>query len=300
MQIATGFDPEVLANIDAGSGPMAQTAKMLSLMSGNFTLDDPPQLEMQMRQATESVARNVWPRLGWLTSLKVQPLVNFSTIARQVLDLQAFGIDPFTVTDFPPVPASPSMSNSHSFDLALTPPQIKMAKLLAGLPPIMRLNETLDIPPLGDTEAPSALQNRLDALASLTPPDLAIPLPSLTKLALVLESLATIRQAFGDDLSPIEVDRIQSMLARWTRFQAPIPRAALTLRKKLDTLPTLEEIRLGESIAGSSNTAVAAAQFSPPKLTIAPFLNVVLALRGAMQMALDMEPFDMCSTCPSA
>jgi hypothetical protein len=41
-----------------------------------------------------------------------------------------------------------------------------------------------------------------------------------------------------------------------------------------------------------------AASFSPPKLAIAPFLNVMIALHASLQMALDMEPFDLCGLCP--
>jgi len=175
---------------------------------------------------------------------------------------------------------------------------LQMAKIVAGLPTIMQLSETLALPPLGEPGAATALSNRLNAFASLTPPSLVIPMPLLRKLIFALESLATINAAFGDDaFSSATLARIQIMFARWNSFQLPIalPELALALNAKLDLLPTMENIRLGEAIASSPN--MFAVHFSPPKLAIAPFLNVVLALKASLQFAIDMEPFDMCSLC---
>ncbi len=301
MQIATGFDPVVLPHMSLFGGPMMQMSMMLSMMSGSFTLDDLPMLEFQMEQAAASITRNVWPRLGWLTTLKIQPLINFAIVARLVLDLRALGLDPFTMSAFPEEIAGPRV---NSYNFALTRPKLHMAKLMAGLPPLMQLNETLNLPPLGDPGAVSALQNRLQGLAKLTPPHLAISLPMLQKLALALQSLATIEEAFGENLNPSTLGPIRMMLSRWGHFALPIPLPdalmALTLNEKLDLLPAMEDIRLGESVAGSMNTAFAAASFTPPRLAIAPFMNVVMALQGSFQMALEVDPFDMCSLCPCA
>ena len=96
------------------------------------------------------------------------------------------------------------------------------------------------------------------------------------------------------------ISTIERMLSVWGKFDIPIPAGALQLNAMLTTLPTLEDIKLGESIAGSSSFALAAAGFTPPTLAIAPFMNVVMALHGGLQMALPMEPFDMCSMCNCA
>ncbi|MCD2184670.1 hypothetical protein [Rhizobium sp. GN54] len=294
MKIASGFQPETLPNLDFGGGPLGQIAMMLSLMSGTFALDDLPKLEMQMEQAANSIARNVWPRLGWLTTLKMQPLVNYALVARLVLDLQALGIDPFVVDTFPA-----SSSTIPNFGFALSPLKLRMAKIVAGLPTIMQMSEMLDLPPLGDPGAVSALNNRLQGMASLAPPSLIIPMPLLMKLAMVLESLAKIEEAFGPDaFSPAKLGRIETMLSMWRGFQLPFPtpELALALNAKLDLLPTMEDIRLGEAVAGQTAGAFAA-NFAPPKLAIGPFLNMVLALHASLQFAIDMEPFDMCGSC---
>ncbi|MEJ8472488.1 hypothetical protein [Roseibium algae] len=292
MQIAAGFNPTTIPKMYFGGGGLANISMMLSMMVGTFVLDDLPQLEFQMEQAATSITRNLWPRLGWLATLRMQPLLNYSLIARLVLDLRALGIDPFSVTAFP------SSTLSPNFRFALTPPHLKMAGFVASLPRLMTLSESLNIPPLGETGAVSALQNRLSGLASLSPPSLLIPMPLLTKLALVLESLATINMAFGDGFSPSTLGRVRLMLSLWSKFGIPIPLPALALSQKLDLLPSLEDIQLGESVAPSLGAAFAGLNFSPPKLAIAPFLNIVLALHGSLQFAIDMEPFDMCSMCP--
>jgi hypothetical protein len=300
MQIAAGFNPASLPNIDFGGGPLAQIAMTLSLMGGTFALDDLPLLEFQMAQAAASITQNIWPRLGWLASLKTQPLINYSLVARMVLDLSALGIDPFDVSSFPGMPEGGASMGSFRF--VLTPPHLRMANLLAGLPLLMQMNEALALPPFGEAGAVSALNNRLSVLAQLTPPSLAIPMPVLTKLALVLNSLATIQGAFGEDaFSPATLNRVRMMLSLWGQFSIPFPLPALALNAKLDPLPALEDIRLGERLAGSMSFAFAEGHFSPPQLSIAPFMNVVLALGGSLQMALDMaamEPFDMCALCP--
>lgn len=297
MQIAGGLENMRLPNINFGGGPMAQIAMTLSMMAGSFTIDSLPRLDFEMQQTADSFNHNIWPRLGWLTTLRIPPLLNLAIIARLVLNLQSLGIDPFNVQAFPPAPAQ--MSNSFRF--ALTPPMLQMARLLAGLPSLMNLTAALNIPPLGETGSVPAMNNRLSGFAQLTPPKLIVPMPMLLRLAMVLESLATIQAAFGDAFSPAGLGSIRAMLRLWSGFQIPmlLPALALALNAKLDALPPMEDIQLGESIAGSAGAALSM-PFSPPKLAIMPFMNVMLALRASMSMALDMEPFDQCSMCPFA
>ncbi|XDA99847.1 hypothetical protein AB1M95_08095 [Sulfitobacter sp. LCG007] len=294
LQIAAGFDPALMPNLDMGGGGLANIAMMVSLMGGNFAIDDLPQLAAQLELAAESITRNVWPRLGWLTQLKIQPLIAYSVLARLVIDLREVGLDPFEAMEPPPE------TYFDSYSLALTPPQLRMAQLMGGLPQILEMNAAFDLPPLGETGALDAMANHLHGLASLTPPSLAIPLPLLQKLALVLEALATIEEAFGSDaFSPNMLSRIHAMLRLWSSFRMGLPLGALRLANTLELLPSFEDFQLGQS-AASSTALAGLASVSPPKLAIAPFLNVALALQGSLQVALDMEPFDMCSLCPCA
>ncbi|MFK7944782.1 MAG: hypothetical protein AB8B85_17990 [Paracoccaceae bacterium] len=294
VQIATGLESMRLPNLVLGGGPMAQLALSLSMMTGAFSLGDLPKLEIQMEQSANSIARNVWPRLGWLTTLSMPNLLNYSLIARLVLDLEAMGLDPLSM-EMPP-PAAPVSPN---FRFALSRPQLNMAKLLAGLPSLFAMNEALALPPLGDTAAMSAMQNRLNGMANLSPPSLVIPLPMLTKLAMVLEALATIDAAFGDPFSPATWQKIDASMRWWSRLPLSLPMPALALQQKLAILPKMEDIRLGEQLAGAHAASLNAAMaFSPPKLAIAPFLNVMMSLSASLQLVAEMPAFDQCSICP--
>lgn len=296
IQIEAAFESMRLPTINLGGGPLASIALTLSLAVGTFKIDNLPQLEFEMQQSAESFSKNVWPKLGWLTSLKIQPLLNLALAARLALDLQAQGIDPFNVQagDLPEAPTS------SSFNFRLTPPQLAMARLLAGLPSLLKMNEALNLPPIGDPESMSSMSHSLNGLAGLSPPSIQIPFPLILKLAMVLESLAKIQEAFGDEaLSPSGMSSINAMLSLWARFNIPIPMPALALNTKLEGLPPLDDINLGEKIAGSSGTDFSSS-FSPPKLAILPFLNVMIALHAALKLAVDIEPFDQCASCNCA
>lgn len=296
IQIDAGFAPVRLPNIDLGGGPLAQVALALNMATGTFKIDDLPMLEFQMDQAARSVHKNIWPRLSFLTTFKMQPLINFAIVARLVLDLRALGIDPMEMKagDIPIAPAS------SNYRFRLSPPKLQMAKLAAGLPNLLKLDQTLNIPPLGDPEHVTQLRNRLNALSNLSPPTLHIPFPMILKLAMVLESLAKIHEAFGDDpFSPATRGRINAMLRFFARLNIPIPMPALALKAKLEVLPPMEDIKLGERMAGSSGLSTLS-RFSPPKLAISPFLNVMLALHAALNIAIDMETWDQCADCNCA
>ena len=293
LQIATGLQQMNIPNISFGGAGLMQFSMMASLAVGTFALDDIPTLEMQMETAAVSIARNVWPRLGWLTSLKMQPLLNYAIVAQLVLDLQALGLDPFTMHAPPPAPMIPSTR------FALSMPQLKMARLMAGLPTLVSMMETFQLPPLGDLGAVPAMNNFLMPLAQLTPPSLVIPLPMLTKLALVLESLAKIDAAFGDPFSPTTWQKIDSMMRMWSSFPLTLPLPALALAEKLALLPMMEDINFGGEIARQA-APVLSTPFSMPKLAIGQFLNMSLALSASLQLVAEMPAFDQCSMCPCA
>lgn len=289
------FDNIRLPNIDTGGGPLASMALSLNMAMGTFKIDNLPMLELEMETAAQSFQRNIWPRLKFLTQFKIQPLLNFAIVARLVLDLTALGFDPMNMKagDLPP------RSNFSNFKFALSPPKLKMMKLMLGLPPLIKVAEQLNVPPLGDPEAAPMWNNKMRALSALSPPTLQIPFPLILRLAMVLESLATIKEAFGPDaLRPNMVSRISMMMKLFMTFNIPIPLPALALKPKLDMLPPMEDIKLAEHHHGSGLNL--RSNFSAPKLAIMPFLNVMIALHAAMNLALDMETWDQCGSCNSA
>lgn len=299
MRLEAEIASFAMPNITMPSGGLMNLAMTLTMLSGSFTFDDLPMLEFQMEQAAQSLQRNVWPAIGHFTGLPLIPLLNYAIVARLVLDLTAMGIDPFVI-DMPP----PAPSYLPTFKYSLPTPQLAMARFFAGLPRLLDLPLALDLPPLGDPGAGSALTNRLEPMSNLVPPNLVLPIPQLMRLATVLPALMTIEEAFGADaMTPSKMQWVRAMLTRWSTFPIPIPypMQALALTQKLDALPAIEDVHLGMDMASAmSPDAWTNMLITPPKLLIAPFLNMVLALSASLQLDLGMEPFDMCSLCPCA
>ena len=286
IRLAAGLGAMRLPGLSLGGlGGLGMT---LSLMMGTFALDDLPKLEVQMQQMAGSFAANVWPRLGWLTTLPLAPLMNLALAARLTMSLQGVGLDPFTMGP----PATPGGLGSLAF--ALTPPQLAMARMLASLPSLAALAPALGLPPLGEGGM-AGLSARLGAMAALSPPALAIPMPALLRLGLAVEALGTIQAAFGD-LSPATFGRVSAMLRIWGGLRLPLPLGALALSAKLDALPAFEDVRLGGELAAGAGASLVG--FAPPRLAILPFLTAMLALQGGLAMALDMPAFDQCALCP--
>ncbi|MEM8740473.1 MAG: hypothetical protein AAGE13_03160 [Pseudomonadota bacterium] len=291
IRLATGFETMHLPSVKLGS-KLFSIAAGLNIAGGVFTLDDIPMLELQMNEAAASFQRNVWPRLSFLTSINPMPVINLAMIARLSLALEALKIDPMNPTGMTP-PASPP---AHILALRLSPPKLAAMKLVAGLPPLFKIAEKMNIP-LGDPVGPTALANRLSLLSGLAPPKLTVSWPLMLKLALVLESLAKIKEAFGvDAMTPAGQTRIAMMLKGWMKLALPIPMPAIALMEKLDLLPPVPDIKAGTELANHPALA-AMARFSPPKLAILPFLNVMVALKAALD--LELPVFDQCAACNS-
>ncbi|MEM6932236.1 MAG: hypothetical protein AAF526_01485 [Pseudomonadota bacterium] len=294
--MALYFDKIRLPKIDLGGGPLASLALTLNLCIGTFTLDDLPMLDLQMQQAAESFQKNIWPRLKFLSTFKIQPLLDMAICARLVLDLTDMGLDPFNISAGD-IPSSSSLP--HSFRFAMSPPKLQMMKLMLGLPPLFNVAAALDLPPLGDPEAAPAWNNKMAGLAKLSPPTLQIPFPLILKLAMVLEALAKIHEAFGPNaLSPSYRSQIMAMFKLFMKLNIPLPMPALALTPKLELLPPMEDIKLAERFA--SKPLSMRSNFVAPKLAIAPFLNVMIGLHLAMNLALDLETWDQCAACNSA
>jgi hypothetical protein len=294
------MDNVIMPNFEAFGGNMGMIniSATLAMVAGSFTIDSLPQFAFEMEQAAESFNHNVWPQLDFLPTFKMQPLLNFSMVARLVIDLEALGIDPFDIQAFPN--GAPFHPGFHDFPFNLTRPKLVMAQFFAGLPNLLTLSETLDLPPIGDSGAMDALHNKLQGLAQLTPPKLIVPLPTIPKMAMVLEALATIKLAFGDDsFSPANLGRIDSMLRLWNSFPIPIPWPALALKAKLDFLPEIEDVRMGIKIASSSdfNRLMPLLAMSRPKLAFAPMITAVMALSASLEMMVELPAFDMCGAC---
>jgi hypothetical protein len=274
-------------------GRLASIAASLQLAGGVFKIDDIPMLDFQMKQAAASFMTNVWPRLAPLSLRSLLPIINLALIARLVLQMKALGIDPLNLATAP----APNSVPPSSFAMRLTPPQLKLAKILIGLPPLITLAQTLKIP-LGEQTSASMARNHLMALAKLQPPTLPIAMPRLLRLASLFESLGTIQEAFGPDaMTPVGLTRISAMLKPFLRLALPIPLPALKLAEALALLPPLDAVKIGAE--NMNAPAWAKMSFTPPRLAIAPFLNVMVALNLSLNKLLGIPVLDACAACNS-
>ena len=274
-------------------GGLLSIAPTLSMVMGTFALDGLPTLQASLDQAAATMTQNLWPMAGWLASLKMAPLLNFALAARLVLDLRALGIAPVTLT----MPATAPPAASFSF--ALTTPKLQMARLMMGLPSLVSMTESLELPPLGDPGAPAAMSGLMTTLASIRPPSVGISIPMLQKLALTLSSLAVINQAFGASaFTPGGLASISAMLHGLSGLPIPFPTApALALMPKLDALPDLPSVMAGADLFTPGMFAPMMS-FSMPKLAFMPVASLMVAIGASMQLALDMPAFDLCAACP--
>lgn len=289
VQLSAAFQNIRIPNVTIG-GSLTSIALSLQVAGGTFAIDDIPKLKAQMGQAAQSINRNVWPTLRMLANLQLMPLVRLSLIARLMLDLRLRGIDPISYVTNPPPPVPPSR-----FQLRLTPPQITMGKLALGFPPLFKLAETLKVP-VFDQNAAAMMQNRLQLLARLTPPTIQIPYPVLLKIAFALQALATIREAFGPDaMTPAGLNRIAVSLRPYMRLALPLPLPALKLQEQIALLPPMEDVKIATQFLNAPNYA--AFSFTPPRLAIAPFLDVVMALNLSLNMLIKLPILDQCGAC---
>lgn len=295
MQISAYLGNLNLPTLSMPSAGLFQIAPILALVGGTFPLMDLPALELSLQQMGDTMMAHIWPRLGWLTSLKIGPLMNFALAARLVLDLRALDIDPFDFSYTMPAVSYPG----HHFRMSLPRPQLNMARIMLGLPSLFSLTGTFQLPSLGAAGSFPGMMSAMHGLASVRPPQLGISLPLLNKLALVLSSLATIQMAFGDmGLSGAGLAPIRAMMRFWGAMPFPMPpMPALALNAQLDALPSMESIQLGASMASPAIFAPMMGM-SMPQIGFLPVVNLMLGLSASLQLVLDMDPLDPCSLCP--
>lgn len=282
-------------SLNAGSMGLFNIAPVLSLIGGVLPLGDIPALELALDQMGGSLRHNVLPLTSWLASLKMAPLLNFALAARMVLDLRALGIEPFDMSFTMPA----AQYAGHHFDLSLPRPQITMGRLLMGLPSLFTLTDMFSLPPLGEDGSFPGLLSAMHGLAGIKPPSIGISFPMLSKLALALNSLATIQAAFGDvGLSGMGLPRIRAMLNYWGGLPLPMPpMPAIALSQELAALPSLPSVEAGAAMATPSIFAPMMG-FSMPQLGFLPATSLMVGLSASLELMLGDDVLDACSLCP--
>ncbi len=244
----------------------------LQLAMGMFDLLDLPKLQAQLALAANSITHNIWPRLSFLLSLNLTPILQLALIARLQLALAKLNLD--LTAGYPGGP------NAHMIRIRpfqLRPPQITMGKLLLGLPFALQLQAQLG--------GPARASSHFSAMARLSPPKfgLGISIPLLLKLAMILEAIMTIRLAFGiDALSSDGLSRIAAMLKLYLALPLPSPMPDLSLDLMLD-LPSLPALQAAWSSAPSSFSLSLPSLGLPIMLS----LSAMVALQATLGLNLD-------------
>lgn len=280
-----------MMTLKAGVFGTISLAQKIKLALPALTIDGIPALEADLQNEADTFRKNVWPHLRFLTNFKMQPLLALSLAARLHLNLEKLlGIDPLRA-DLGEVPKA----ITHRFNASMSLPPIPKMRLIASLSPAIDLANQWDLD-LGDRETPNIMSNRLMAISKIRPPSFQIPFPLLLKLSAMLEQIAVIQEAFGPDaMSPEGLRNISARLKLYNRFALPIPPIPFPLQANFK-IPPPELPDLATGLKSPPGFASGLTTL-PMRLSIAPVLDVMIALRLSMNLALDIEPISPCKTC---
>ena len=279
------------------SAPLMQLSAMLALAPGVFTLDNIPKLQAELQVAANSLNGAVTPGMKAALQMNLAPLMKLSIAARLMLTLKAAGIDPMAENFNAKMAETVArMGQIVPPKLALIKPKLPALASLAALPQLLKMTEVMKIP-IGDPMGAQAALARLNLIAKLTPPKLAMSLSATLKIAAIVSALEAIVAAFGADaMTPAGQARISFMMSAFAKLSMAIPLPPIDIGK-IDLLPKLENVILGEQIAGSSFMAMGITGLKPPKLTIMPMLSATIAMRASLAAAIKVPPLTFCTNC---
>ncbi len=273
----------------AVGGPLAQISAVLSM--GSFSFGDPVRLQAELQVMANSLNNYVAPSLSASLKMDVSAIMKLALVAKLMAQIGAAGLDPLSA-DFTARATALVNTPLPSVSVSLTPPQIGNLKLMAGLPALVKMAETLNVP-LGDPAAGAMLMARFSALASITPPTLSLKISAMLKVAAVVNAIATITETLGADaLTPAGQLRISMMLKAVANLGLPIPPVTLEAG-----LPPIDDVLLGEQIAGSSFIHASISGLKPPSLPISAFVSASVAMQAALSGAVKVPPLAFCTNC---
>jgi len=286
MRVAAVMTNLRMPSISPTAGPVLGLAAQLKIAGGTFAIDDIPKLEAEIWQAAYTINNVVLPKLKPLAAINPLPIMQLAMVAKLKMS-----IDPIA-WDAALGGATPA-SHSITTGFALKPPQVQLAKLVAGIPPLVNALDPLKLN-LADSGTPGLFLGHLRRMAGIGMPTLNIPLGEVLRLVAILTAIADIQQAFGANaMTPAGLSKIAASLSAFQRLPLPSPMPDLSLAEQMD-LPLPEDIKYGAAAAGSG---LANFGFTPPNIAVMPFMNGVVALRLALGELLDLDPLDACGAC---
>jgi len=292
-----------LPNIQAafGGGGLMQLAATLKVVAGTYNLMDPIKLSEQLAVSAGSVASMPPATFAAVAKLDMVAIGKITAAARLVVQLKLDGLDPLKADFSEKVAAKAHAAASFaSAQAALTPPMRMKLQLAASLPALIKACETLEVP-LGDPAAvASTFQAKLAALVRVVPPTFPVSLKLVLKAAAVVEAMAAISAAFGPAaLSPATANTFMASLSA-TLNAAAAANINVKLVPPPIPIPAMEDIKLGEKIAGSSFMRLNATGLTPPKINVLPPILAMIALKATLGLATGMKPMNLCTMCGSS
>ncbi len=273
----------------ATGGPLAQVSAMLAL--GPYSFGDPVRLQAELQVMANSLNSYVAPSLSAVLKMDISAIMQLSLVAKLMAQIGAAGLDPLAA-DFSAKATALVQTPLPSARVQITPPQAANLKLIAGLPALVKMSETLNVP-LGDPAAGAMLMAKFSALASVSPPTLSLKLSAMLKVAAVVSAVASITETLGADaFTPAGQLRISMMLKAVANLSVPVPRVSIDA-----TLPPLEDVLLGEKIAGSSFIHASVSGLKPPAIPISGFVSASTAMQAALSAAVNVPPVSFCTNC---
>ena len=273
------------------NGQLAQLAAKLTI--GPFAVSESVKLAAQMQVMAGSLNNYVAPSLKASLKADVSALMKLSVTAKLVAQIKLAGLDPL----------APGFNAAVSAMLQMPPPpkiilpppaHLPNITVLATLPTLVKMAAALHVP-LSDPAAASMISAKLNAMAALKPPTLSVKMSVMLKLAAVVSAVATITETFGADaFSPAGMARISLTLKAVAGLPFKIPNIDLSA---LDVLPHVDDVVMGESIAGQSLITASFAGLKPPKIQVSAFLSASIAMQAALSGAVKTPPLSFCTNC---
>ncbi len=244
-----GMDVKMLAAIEQFQLPSAIGAPSslfdsLRLALAGFKLTDLDALALELPLAMTSFENNIKPNFKRLLNSNMMPFLSLGPIAGLFLKIKLdLGIDPIKI-DLPTLgDMQKAAANRMQFRL---PNKLNMKLNSMKLYiPLMQLALKMNME-LGETFS-ALMKSRMQMLSNLHRPSLQptwpILVPEMMRLAMALEAIAAIEEAFGPDAldGHSGSSRMVSTIKMWSNFKLPMPPIKADLSPPVLPAPELLE-----------------------------------------------------------
>lgn len=296
LSVVNATQTYTLPNLNLG--PAMPVIGSLTMAIGALKLTSLESIAVDVPLAMNSFEQNVLPRLRHLASINIRPIMALAGLAGLVLAVKAvLGIDPVKVNAEIFADATTKAAANRMRMNISNPVRLKAGKI-ALLYPMVQLAEALKLD-VGEQGMLRAASARLRFLASIRPSGFNITiLPLVMKLAVVLQAIVTIEEAFGiDALAPSGRSAMRSSYRMMGSFSLPTPGIQAAL--KIPAPPPMPPLETLQPVMNASWVGAASMKFSGLSFPIMPSLMATATLALALKSGFDIEPLGLgaCGAC---